>query len=456
MGTQHCKPKSECWRVETGNEAELVTPLRCFDPLTSKTAFPKALSPSTTKLVRETAPMVATHAEEIADAFYRRLMETHVELLQFFNVSNFHTRRQPQAFAAGLRSFTDAVERNQVGGLGATIDLISAKHCALAVQPHHYLSVHDVLVASMSEVLGPFMSPTVSASWSEAILYLSGMLVEREEALYNEVKSRNGGWLGFRRFFVCRRDEVARDVVMFTLKPADARGIYFDFHPGQFVSVKVDPDGDGRTAPRHYTVTSPPSLPHFQICVKRVKGGKVSNYLHNHVTYGQEVLLSAPFGTFTSRLCGREKGRAFVILLSAGVGITPMLALLNQLQVRVVLFAHVDRCEESVPCRDVLEKAVTEHDVKLLMHYTEKSGRPSSDFSAAIARSAATSNSVFICGPGSFMVDMMSSLVDLGLDAERIHFEVFGPQLCPAQSMNTASPAAKIATLESVSADDIA
>lgn len=395
-----------------------------LDSASVKGSLPKELSASSVELVRQTAPVLVPRAEDIARAFYRRILESHLELFEFFNLSNQRSGRQQQAFAAGLVAFASTVD--EPGMFRPAIDLIAAKHCGLAVQPHHYLTVHEVMMAAVEEVLGPAMTPAVGVGWSEAILFLAGMLIEQEEVLYNEAKARNGGWRGFRRFIVVRREDVARDVIRFTLKPADARGVYFDFSPGQFVSVKVDPDGDGLTAPRHYTVTSQPGMPFLQISVKRLPNGKVSNYLHDHCTDGQEVLLSPPFGTFTAKLTKGDFATA--VLISAGIGVTPMLALLPELQQKVVLAAHVDRSEETFPCRETYFQCGT----AVQVHYTSKDGRPEKDFAASLVGSVGPSHDWYICGPSPFMVTAMRSLTAAGVDATRIHFEVFGPQLCPA------------------------
>jgi|EP00927_Polykrikos_kofoidii_P071899 nitric oxide dioxygenase len=396
-----------------------------LDAASVKSSLPKELSVSAADLVKQTAPLLVPRAEEIAHVFYRRIFEKHTELHEFFNFSNQHSGRQQRAFGSALVAFASTVEQPRL--LSPVIDLIAAKHCALSIQPHHYLTVHEVIMASLEEALGPAMTPAVGVGWGEAILFLAGLLIKQEDQLYTEARARNGGWLGFRRFIVARREEVARDVVRFTLKPADARGVYFDFSPGQFVSVKVDPDGDGRTAPRHYTVTSQPGMPCLQICVKRVPKGKVSNYLLDRCSDGQELLLSPPFGTFTAKLTKGEYSTA--VLVSAGIGVTPMLALLPELQEKVVLAAHVERSEDTF----VERETYLGYGTAVQIHYTSKKGRPGRDFAASLVGSVGVSHDWYICGPSSFMVTAMRSLTEAGVDATRIHFEVFGPQLCPAQ-----------------------
>merc|ERR1711976_377806 len=111
-----------------------------------------------------------------------------------------------------------------------------------------------------------------------------------------------------------------------------------------------------------------PGLPYLQICVKRIKDGVVSNYLHEYSTDGQEVYLSPPFGTFTSKLV-RGLSNTTVCLLSAGIGVTPMLALLAEFGNRVALAAHVDRSAESFACRERFINA-SKANVDVLVHYT--------------------------------------------------------------------------------------
>jgi nitric oxide dioxygenase len=390
-----------------------------------KDSLPKELSAEKLANVLRVAEVLAPRAEDVAKAFYRRILESHLELFEFFNTSNQRSGRQQQAFGAAIVALASNV--SQLGKLGPAIDVIASKHCALQVQPHHYLTVHEVLVASTEEVLGPSLNEETVAAWSEAWLLFSRVLVEREEALYKEAKARNGGWRGFRKFLVARREKETKDVVVFTLKPVDAVGVYFEFTPGQYLSVKIDPDGDKLTAPRHYTIISPPGMPYLQIAVKKLPGGKVSTFLHDHATEGHVVLLSPPFGIFTPVPAALGE-RSTAVLLSAGIGITPMFAFAQALGSRVVLAAHVDKSEENHPFRSRFQESTT----LVQFHYTTKSGRPPKDLAAKLSALVGTDHDWYICGPGAFMCDAMRTLAESGVDAARIHYEAFGPQLCPA------------------------
>merc|ERR1719229_517202 len=116
-------------------------------------------------------------------------------------------------------------------------------------------------------------------------------------------------------FVVTAIEDVALDIKSFSFKSSINADEAFDFTPGQFLTLKVDPEGDGLTAPRHYTVTSEPGADFLQCTVKKIPGGKVSTYLHDKVSVGDKVQLTAPFGIFPL-----ESTEEPSVLMSAGIG----------------------------------------------------------------------------------------------------------------------------------------
>jgi nitric oxide dioxygenase len=300
----------------------------------------------------------------------------------------------------------------------------------LAVQPSHYLTVHEHLMGALEEVLGDELTPDIHSAWTEALLVLSKILIDREDELCTEARRRNGGWRGFQEFRVIRRESETATVTSFVFKPVGSTGVYFDFSPGQYLTLRVEPDSTGKPAFRHYTVTSLPGLPYLQISVKRLPGGKVSNFLHDHLLEGRKLHLSPPFGNFTASLLGgpAPPGGGSVVLLSAGIGITPMFALLQALgPKRVVVAAHVDKREETHAFRHKF----LETGVAVQVHYTSEQGRPTPDIAARLAKTVGTEHDWYLCGPGGFMCDAMRALSGAGVDPDRIHHESFGPRLCP-------------------------
>lgn len=236
-------------------------------------------------------------------------------------------------------------------------------------------------------------------------------------------------WSGFREFIVVSRQKETSEITSFFLKCADCLQETFHFLPGQALRVKVVPDDSGVAVNRDYTVVSAPGEHFLQIAVKRLPVGKVSTFLHDRAIEGSKLLVAKPSGKFTAM----RSSQASAILLSAGIGITPMVALVQQLGVRVALAAHVDKSEEAHPFRQMFLDA----GVKTQVHYTRKNGRPPRDIGARLVRSTGVDHDWYICGPRTFMNDAVDTLSDAGVDSKRIHIESFRvvqqPQVSPVQ-----------------------
>ena len=174
---------------------------------------------------------------------------------------------------------------------------ICHRHCALCIIPPQYVVVHDNLMAAVGKILGDAVTPEIAAAWSEAVLFLAKACIDTEESLYKMAEQRSGGWSGLETFEVVEVKELAKDIKSFSFKAPRGSPIFgqaFEFTEGQYLSLKVDPEVDGLTAPRHYTVTSPPGADFLQCTVKKVPGGKVSTYLHEKVAVGDKVQLPLP------------------------------------------------------------------------------------------------------------------------------------------------------------------
>jgi len=255
------------------------------------------------------------------------------------------------------------------------------------------------------------------------------VLIGREEELYQEAEERTGGWRGFKDFTVTAIVERAPNIKSFTFQDPEYTGP-FEFTPGQFLTLKVEPEGKDLTAPRHYTITSSPGEDVLQCTVKHLPDGKVSSYLHKQVSVGDTVQLAPPFGIFTPPAHDTS-----VVLISAGIGVTPMLAFFRHFRSRVALVVHVDKCAESFAFRDEFENA----GVPLKTYYTQgtdQAGRPDAVcIGASILREVGTAHDFYLSGPPQFMAELQAALVQNG--AERVHVEAFGPKLsvgCPMHS----------------------
>lgn len=241
-------------------------------------------------------------------------------------------------------------------------------------------------------------------------------------------EQRSGGWSGFAEFEVSEINDLTDDVKQISFKPpagSPLEGKKFEFTAGQYLSLQIDMDDDGKSAPRHYTCTAPVMSDYLQCTIKKLDGGKLSTYVHEKLKVGDKVALSAPFGVFIA-----PEEPSSVVLLSAGIGITPMINL-HRVCDDVKLAVHVDRTPESHPYKSYFDKS----GVPTLFKYTKVDGgkRPTApELAEEIISKAGKDHDFFICGPEQWMDDMQKELLSKG--AKKVICEVFGSQLatgCP-------------------------
>lgn len=384
------------------------------------------MNPKTIEIVKATAPVVGAHATEITSVFYKTMFANSPEAKRFFNVANQNAGRQPQALANAIVAYATNIDN--LGVLGDAVELMATKHCGLQVLPEHYHIVHDNLMIAVGKVLGAAVTPEIANAWSEAVMFLAGILIGEEEKLYKMAESRAGGWRGWKNFKLASKENVATDVKTFTFVPEDGTRPSFDFTPGQYLSIIVDVEGNGDyTSPRHYTVTSNPGDNFFQITTKRISGGVVSSYMHDVLNVGGVVKLSPPFGPF--KVESDPENVKTSVLISAGVGMTPMKSFLDSLGPKVVKAVHVDKNEHAVPFLNHFNTINAGRNA----FYFSQNGRPKADnIVGSVISEVGADHRYYICGPPTFMRDVVHSLVAHQVPRDRIHWEAFSPQLsCP-------------------------
>lgn len=401
-------------------------------------ALPDALSPEAISVVDATAAVVAPAALEITKTFYGGMIKELPEtVLQFFNPAHNVpiSDHQPKALAGSVCAYAGNIkDLSPLLVEGGAVDAINHRHCALGILPEHYPVVHDHLMKAIGTTLGSAVTPEIGAGWSEAVLFLAKVCIDKEEALYQAYEQRRGGWRNLKEFTVTGVKEAADDIKTFTfasVEPAEG----FEFSEGQYLTIKVDPEGDGLTAPRHYTVTSAPGEAFLECTVKKIPGGKVSTYLHEKLSVGDTVKLAPPYGVFTL-----DADIPSAVLMSAGIGVTPMINFSRALGDKVKLAVHVDKAPEAFAFRSHFEAAVGPD--KQLVKYTRTgclnrcltnggTARPSAkSLAKETVDLAGTDNIFYICGPEGWMSEMQAELLALG--AKKVMCEVFGSQLATA------------------------
>ncbi len=243
-------------------------------------------------------------------------------------------------------------------------------------------------------------------------------------------------WPGFRQLTVTTITRESSSAISIRLEdpagaPLPASG------PGQYLTVRVRPDQGQRALLRNYSLSGPPGAGYYRVTVKREPRGAVSRYLHTRLAVGDQLDIGAPRGTFIL-----DETQAPVLLVSAGIGATPVLAMLQALAQRrsdrEIWWLHGARNgpEDSFAAEARTLLAELPH-ARALVYYSrpdpeEVEGR---DFDRAghltaplLAELDPPSDAeAYLCGPQAFMDDISAGLAALGFDASRIHTEPFGP-----------------------------
>jgi ferredoxin-NADP reductase/MOSC domain-containing protein YiiM len=242
-------------------------------------------------------------------------------------------------------------------------------------------------------------------------------------------------WPGFRSMAVTALERETGSVL--SVRLADPGGAAVPpAAPGQFLTLRLPAGPGGQPLLRSYSLSGPPGAPSYRISVKREPHGAGSQFVHDRLRAGDQLEVAAPRGTFIL-----QPGETPVLLISAGVGATPVLAMLHALAAaqssRDVWWLHGARSRAEEPfaaeSRSLLAGLANGHrhicyshpgpdDVQGRDYQTR--GRLSADVLAALGLPGPAD--AYICGPPAFMAQVSAALAGLGIDGSRVHTEIFG------------------------------
>lgn len=376
------------------------------------------------ELVKATVPVLREHGVALTSHFYKRMLSHNPELMQVFNMGHQRAGFQQQALAGAVLAYAENIE-NLPALLGAVAH-IANKHVSVGIRAEHYPIVGKHLIASIKEVLSDAATPELIDAWTAAYMQLADVLIGAEKAIYDKNAVAEGGWTGWRFFKVAEKSKQTDNVTSFKLVPVD-NGKMPEVKAGQYISVRVFVKGQDLIQPRQYTVVKADATS-LTIAVKKVEAvekspaGMVSNTLHNDINEGDVVEVSFPVGEFNL-----PEGNGELCLLSAGIGITPLFAMLKEAvqkdPTRKISFVHVCKNKEAIPFREELALVVKEGNASFEVFETSEHGRPSEDFFKSLVSQGAD---YCICGPVPFMKLAASELVKNGVAENKIHAEKFG------------------------------
>ncbi|MGC3001905.1 globin domain-containing protein [Streptomyces sp. G35A] len=388
------------------------------------------LSEQSAALVRATLPAVGASLDEITERFYAGMFAARPELLRdLFNRGNQAAGTQRQALAGSIAAFATYLVEHPDERPDAMLGRIAHKHASLGITPDQYEIVHEHLFAAIAGVLGEAVTPEVAAAWTEVYWLMANALIAVEKRLYEE---RGGhGWRAWR---VVERVPETADAVTFRLRPADG-GPVRDFRAGQYVSVRVTL-ADGARQIRQYSLSGAPGPDERQFTVKRVHDdaapeGEVSHHLHARVRAGDVLELSEAYGD----LVLDADADTPLLLASAGIGVTPMTAMLAHLagtgHRAPVTVVHGDRSPADHALRaDHLAYAAKLPDSSVHLWYERDAPAGAGTGYVDLTRvPVAPGTRAYLCGPLPFMRAVREQLIGKGVAPADIHYEVFGPDL---------------------------
>lgn len=379
-------------------------------------------------LIKATVPLLESGGEALTTHFYRMMLSEFPQVRPLFNQAHQASGDQPRALANGVLMYARHIDRLEA--LGPLVKQVVNKHVALQILPEHYPIVGGCLLRAIREVLGAEVATdAVIDAWAVAYQQLADIFIGAEEQLYQQNAAAPGGWRGARRFRVSRKVGESDEITSFHLIPVDG-GPLLDYLPGQYIGMRLLLDGE--EVRRNYSLSALANGREYRISVKREVGGRVSNHLHDNVREGDELDLFPPAGDFS--LSESDKPLA---LITAGVGITPALAMLDAARHsgRPIHFIHCARNADVHAFRDWVDAQVAEHpQIRHYVCYSEPGAADQADATGYLSQEllaqwlpAERDLDAYFLGPKPFMAQVRRHLQALGVPDEQSRYEFFGP-----------------------------
>lgn len=390
------------------------------------------LDPAHADVIRATLPLVGGKVDDITQVFYNRMFTARPELLRtLFNRGNQAQGAQQRALAASIATFATHLVDPHLPHPGELLSRIGHKHASLGITADQYDIVHEHLFAAIVEVLGAdTVTADVAAAWDQVYWLMANTLIDLEHRLY-EAAGVADGHVFHRATITSRIDDPSGTLVI--TATADAP-VLPQRHPAQYVSVGIAlPDGARQL--RQYTVITGADN-EVTFAVKPVAGndngpaGEVSNHIATHLRPGDLIDITTAFGDLpTTNLTGQP-----LVLISAGIGITPMIGILHHLHdtdsSAAVQVLHADTSPATHPLKDHYRQLIDAlPNATLDLWYAEPGD------AAHVHRGLLDLNdislpadaSIFLCGNNGFVEHVREQLLDKQVDPARIYCELFSP-----------------------------
>ncbi|AJE34088.1 hypothetical protein B842_11205 [Corynebacterium humireducens NBRC 106098 = DSM 45392] len=378
------------------------------------TARDRQLTPEREEIVKATLPLVGANIGTIAQNFYRTMFGNHPELLaNTFNRGNQKSGEQQKALAASVATFAAMLVDPNAPDPVDLLSRIGHKHVSLGITEDQYQIVYENLFAAIVEVLGgDVVTADVAAAWSEVYWIMADVLITFEKALYASDNVADGDV--FREVTVVDKQELTDTVTTYTLE-----GDLTEARPGQYTSIGVVL-ADGARQLRQYSIIgqAPGS---YTIAVETE--GEVSTHLRENVRVGDTIQATLAAGDLVL-----VDGENPVVLVSSGIGSTPMVGMLSHLartgSDRPTTYLHADD-SEAVHAQLGQTTALLERLPEATVAHSYRDNGQLIDISAHDL----AGSDVYLCGGTEFLQAIRRDLAALPSDKapKSVHYELFSP-----------------------------
>lgn len=391
------------------------------------------LDAQTIATVKATIPLLLETGPKLTAHFYDRMFTHNPELKEIFNMSNQRNGDQREALFNAIAAYASNLEN--LPALLPAVEKIAQKHTSFQIKPAQYNIVGEHLLATLDEMFSP--GQEVLDAWGKAYGVLADVFIKREAQIYHEHASQKGGWEGTRPFRLVEKKPQSALITSFEFAPVDG-GPVADYRPGQYVGIWLKPEDFRHQEIRQYSLTRAPNGRSYRIAVKREGEGQVSNWLHDRAQPGDIVHLAAPAGDFFMDVDAATP----VTLISAGVGQTPMLAMLDTLakaghpqQVNWLHAAEHGEIHAFASEVKAMSAALPRFSSHVWYRIPTEQDRLSQVFNSEGLMDLSKLEGVcseptmryYLCGPVAFMQYAAGQLIALGVNKDNIHYECFGP-----------------------------
>ena len=383
------------------------------------------LTPGNAEIIKQTLPLVGANITKITPIFYEKMFAAHPELIaDTFNRGNQKSGEQQKALAASIATFAAMLVDDNAPDPVDMLSRIGHKHVSLGIVEDQYPIVHDNLFAAIVEVLGEdVVTPEVAAAWDEVYWLMAKVLIDYERELYRSAGVADGEV--FTTAEIITRKQLPAEAMEFTLRPDEMTEKFMDALPGQYTSIGVRlPDG-ARQLRQYSLVDVDKETGCIRIAVQR--DGEVSSFLMDFLSDGDRVDATLPAGDLVL-----DDSSAPVVLVSQGIGSTPMVGMLSALAAakseRQVVVLHADSSDQEHAQRDLQESLSAQIGATYNLFYRE-SGQRMNLGELMNEGVLPTGAHWYLCGGTSFLQDIREQIADgeQALAPEKVAFELFSP-----------------------------